>query len=56
MSIELVKVNGQMDGDFANNFIASPTPTVSDFDQVIHHTGQLPEETSWEVFEESLER
>ena len=53
--IELVKVNGQMDGDFANNFIASPTPTVSDFDQVTLHIipDNFPEETSWEVFEES---
>ena len=53
--IELVKVNGQMDGDFANNFIASPTPTVTDFDQVTLHIipDNFPEETSWEVFEES---
>ncbi len=53
--IELVKVNGQMDGDFANNFIASPTPTSTDYDQVTLHIipDNFPEETSWEVIEES---
>ena len=56
--IELVKVNGQMDGDFANNFIASPTPTVSDFDKVTLNIipDNFPGETSWEVIEESSDK